>query len=75
MCSHWILIAAELSMDLIRGFICLIRQMAISWLCTAEMDIPMDELKKVADNLDVTVDESQPLEYVDKELKAKRGCS
>ncbi len=38
-------------------------------------DIPMDELKKVADNLDVTVDESQPLEYADKELKAKEDAA
>lgn len=38
-------------------------------------DISMDELKKVADNLDVTVDKSQPLEYADKELKAKEAAA
>lgn len=38
-------------------------------------DISVDELKKVADNLEVTVDGNQPLEYADKELEAKEAAA
>ena len=40
-------------------------------------DLPMDELKKVADNLEVTVDKDEPVDYVpaDKASSGVRGCA